>query len=124
MKSNAGRSRRSICAAVALALLMVVALAQGAWAGLFDCEDSPFEINPHPSLLRTKFHLIQLFGSYTVHNTIFFRDDYRGSVFWSELRLSFPRLSTMAGSRVPLPGPLVFGVLKGLHVIHRGERVD
>jgi len=91
---------------------------------LLVCEDSPFEVGSRPSLLRTRFHLIQIFGNYSFRTTNFFRNDYRGSVFWTEQRLSFPRLSTMTESRVPLPDPLAVGLLKALKEINWEDRFD
>lgn len=115
---------RSVCTYIPLILLMVAAVAPDVLGRLCICEDTPFEVDSRPSLLRTKYHLIQIFGSYSFHTTNFYRDQYRGSVFWTEQRLSFPRLSTMTKSRVPLPDPLAVGLLKGLKEINWEDRFD
>lgn len=115
---------RSLCTYVPLVLLIVAIASPEVSGEWFTCEDSPFEVDCRPSLLRTKYHLIQIFGSYSLRTTNFFRDDYRGSVFWTEQRLSFPRLSIMIESRIPLPDPLVVGLLKGLKEINWEDRFD
>lgn len=106
--------------------LFFISLSYG--GNLFKCEDTP-RIGPcdpgfKPSMLESKYHLIQIFGDLSFRKTNFFEDDYNGAVGWVESRLIFPRFSELVDTSIPLPDPFLIGILKGLKDIDWEDRWD
>ena len=89
---------------------------------LFYCGDTPFDSNVQPSILKSKYHLFQIFGDNSFRTTNFFEDDYSGMVGWVESRLFFARFSEF--TNLPFPDPYLTGILKGLKDIDWEDRID
>jgi hypothetical protein len=90
----------------------------------FDCPDTPYLENHSPSILQSKYHLIQLFGDASLRSSNFFESNYNGGVYSGNIRIIFPRFSTFINSEVPLPDPFVSGVLSSLKDINWENRFD
>ena len=88
----------------------------------FACEDTNYESNTEPNILRSQYHLLQTFGDASFRTSNFFEQDYNGVVAWMESRFFFPRLSEIIDSPVPLPDPYITGIIKGLKDIDWGAR--
>ena len=91
---------------------------------LFTCGDTPYNSNIQPSILKSKYHLIQIFGDNTFRTTNFFKNNYSGMVAWVEGRLFFARFSEFINTYLPLPDPYLTGILTRLKDIDWEDRID
>lgn len=92
--------------------------------GMFSCEDTPFGSDSEPSILKSRYHLFQVFGDISYRQTNFFEKNYFGGVAWTETRLFFPRFSELIETPVPLPDPYLIGIIESLRDIDWEDRWD
>lgn len=93
-------------------------------AGEFKCEGIPDKSLDEPSILGSKYHLLQLYGDVSYRDTNFFEDNYDGGVGWVEARFIFPRFSEFIETNIPLPDPFLIGTIKSLKDIDWEDRLD
>lgn len=92
--------------------------------GLFTCEDTAYDSSDKQNILRSRYHLFQLFGDTSYRTTNFFEENYDGLVAWVENRVFFPRFSEFVNAPIPLPDPFFIQILKGLKDIDWEDRWD
>jgi len=88
------------------------------------CVDSPNEQTEQFSILKSKFHLIQLYGDYSLRTTNFYNKHYNGNVGWVESRIIFPYFSELFSNILPLPDIFITATLKDLKDIYWEQRID
>jgi len=88
----------------------------------FDCSDTPFLENKYPSVLNSKYHLLQIFGDASYMTTNYYEKGYNGIAALGENRLFYPRVSEML--HLPLPDPYFICVVKGVKSIDQENRSE
>ena len=95
--------------------------------GLFTCADTHYGKDSQANILRSKYHLIQIFGDASIKKTSFYQKNYNGSGFWMEGRFFFPRFSTLIDSKkdaFPFPDLYFTSIIKDQKSLDWEDRID
>ena len=116
--------RTAVCLfSVTVLFFSLFLVSSGYCEGFFSCEDTIYSSSGEQSILRSRYHLVQLFGDVSYRTSNFFEDDYDGFVAWVENRI-LVRFSEFVNTPIPLPDPFFIGILKGLKDIDWEDRLD
>ncbi len=91
---------------------------------VFICEDTPYEVYPQESIIKSNYHLFQIYGDISYRNTNIFKNNYNSAVLWLVNRFYFPRFSKLIESIIPLPDPYLTGIFKNTNNIFWEDRLD
>ena len=101
-------------------------ITSGITQNCFECFGTNNKIPKKFTPLKSRFHLVQLYGDYSYRQTNFYKEDYNGRVGWVEGRLIFPYFSEWFyhDSKVALPDLFFTATIKDLKSITWEERID